>query len=173
MKHKRKLLRLLRKGSIGLVAEEVTFSACFTNDEAVKIEARRSRWLGGGSSLGSREPSGQDPTTLVLWIAVLPLLLSPKIAEQRVVPRAAEVGKRDTSSSAATPTSFKAAAFRSACSPLLPAPRGAVLQPWVPVCVAECVLKEYTGLGKIWLQLQLLIDLPMVQRPWGIIGACR
>lgn len=143
MKYERKLLRLLRQGSIGLVAEEVTFSACFTHDESVKIEAQMSSQFICWSSLGSREPSGCDPTTLVLQIAVLQLLFPPtppKITEQRVVTGATE-DKWDTSSSAATSTSFKDTAFHSACFPLLPAPRAVVLQPWMLACITEHVLK--------------------------------
>lgn len=71
----------------------------------------------------------------------------PKITEQRVVTGATE-DKWDTSSSAATSTSFKDTAFHSACFPLLPAPRAVVLQPWMLACITEHVLKWIHSAGE-------------------------
>lgn len=39
LKYRRKLFRLRREVSVGFVAEDVTFSACFSDGEIDKIEA--------------------------------------------------------------------------------------------------------------------------------------
>lgn len=63
------------------MAEEVTFSACFTNDEVLTTKAGMSSQFLCCNSLGSSS-SGWDPTALVLLLLLPPtpskgLILEP------------------------------------------------------------------------------------------------
>lgn len=93
LQYKRKLLGLLRKGSIGLLLwqEEVTFSACFTHDEAAKTRARRSTQL-AWQFPGAQGTRRQDPDVLMLQVPVLLLRLPLSAPKSHRAPELPEQG---------------------------------------------------------------------------------
>lgn len=120
------------------MAEEVTFSACFTHDEV-----RNEQPVPLLEFPGEQQPSRWDPTALVLPLPLPPTPQNPKIPQQRLDTGAVEAGKCDVLLSAATP------ALHSVCSP--------ELWGWSPGC-----WRENPGLQKTCIQLELLIELPLV-----------